>query len=281
MDKPRPESPWRFPLRPDVVEKARRLVEAGHAGRTVANARAGLRALLSACGPQHVVSACLLACVAHAPARAQPSYALASSAAERGMAAPQLAARLAAWRQMIEASRLLGDDQKLDAVNGFFNRSHLFASDREVWGSEDHWATPAEFMERGRGDCEDFAIAKYVTLRMLGFDAQRLRLMYVRADVAAGKPIAHMVVGVYDVPGAEPRILDNMIDSIRPLSLRADLSVVYSFNTRGLWLGGEQASAADPNTRLGRWRGVIERMRRERMLAWSPSLLNPQLAAAQ
>jgi predicted transglutaminase-like cysteine proteinase len=261
-----------------VLDVLRHLLDAPQSVSTVRRAPARLRALLSACRKHHVVSACVLACLAHTPARAQTAYGLPSSERPQGFAA-QIANRLGEWRQMIEASRFLADSEKIEAVNRFFNRSLLFANDSAVWGSPDHWATPMEFMERGRGDCEDFAIAKFVSLRMLGLGAERLRLVYVHADVGGGKPIAHMVVAFYERPGTEPVLLDNMIDSVRPVSLRTDLSVVYSFNTRGLWLGTGKASAANPNSRLSRWRGLVQRMRTEGMLAWSTSLLTAQVAS--
>lgn len=245
-----------------------------------ADAPARLRGLLSAIRPQQLVSACLVLLLCQVPVRAQPAYGVASvDRAPRP--APSLSNVIAAWRHLIEASRDLPDPEKVAAVNRFFNRTLLFAEDEAVWGTKDHWATPMEFMGRGRGDCEDFAIAKYVTLRMLGLSPHSLRLMYVHANTGAGKPIAHMVLGYYPKAGEEPQVLDNMIDSVRPLSARPDLALVYSFNTRGLWIAGEPASAANPTSRLSRWRGVLQRMLGEGTLAlWSPSQLGELSAQA-
>ena len=52
-------------------------------------------------------------------------------------------------------------------MNRFFNNIR-FRSDQKTWGKEDYWALPREFLNRGIGDCEDYAIAKYITLRRLG-----------------------------------------------------------------------------------------------------------------
>jgi predicted transglutaminase-like cysteine proteinase len=168
-----------------------------------------------------------------------------------------------AWRRLIEESRDLPDNDKLNKVNAFFNRRILFQDDIVVWQQTDYWATPLEFMGRGAGDCEDFTIAKYVTLQMLGVGNERLRLIYVRAKSGATVSIAHMVLGFYTQPTEEPLILDNLISSIRPASQRPDLAPVFSFNSDGLGVGGATASAADPTTRLSRWRDVLERMRQE------------------
>jgi predicted transglutaminase-like cysteine proteinase len=156
----------------------------------------------------------------------------------------------------------LPENDKLNKVNTFFNRRILYKSDMEVYKVEDYWATPLEFMGHGAGDCEDFAIAKYMTLRILGIPNERLRLIYVRYQSGGTPPIAHMVLGFYAQPTEEPVILDNMVTSVRPASMRPDLSPVYSFNSDGLWVGGATTST-DPTTRLSRWRDVLERMHQD------------------
>ncbi len=175
----------------------------------------------------------------------------------------QAAANIVAWRKLIEETRELPDQDKLNKVNTFFNRRVLYQTDMQVWQQEDYWATPLEFMGRGAGDCEDFSIAKYITLQMLGISNEHLRLSYVRYKVGATPPIAHMVLGYYPEPTSEPYILDNMISSVRLASMRSDLAPVFSFNSDGLWVGGATASSADPTARLSRWRDVLDRMRQD------------------
>lgn len=170
---------------------------------------------------------------------------------------------IVAWRRLIEESRVLSNNDKLNKVNTFFNRRILFKTDMEVYKQEDYWATPLEFMGNGAGDCEDFVIAKYMTLQMLGIGNEHLRLIYVRYKVGSTAPIAHMVLGYYPKPNEEPLILDNLISSVRPASMRTDLTPVFSFNSEGLWVGGATASAADPTARLSQWRNVLVRMREE------------------
>ena len=168
-----------------------------------------------------------------------------------------------AWRRLMDESRALPDTDKLNRLNAFFNRRILFQTDWEVWGQEDYWATPLEFMGKGAGDCEDFVIAKYMTLKMLGIGNDRLRLIYVLAKCGSTASVAHMVLGFYAQPTGEPLILDNLITSVRAASQRSDLVPVFSFNSDGLWVGGSATSAADPTTRLSRWRDVLERMRQD------------------
>jgi predicted transglutaminase-like cysteine proteinase len=175
----------------------------------------------------------------------------------------QAAANIIAWRKLIEEARDLPDQDKLNKVNTFFNRRVLYQTDLQVWQQEDYWATPLEFMGRGAGDCEDFSIAKYITLQMMGIKNEHLRLSYVRYKVGATPPIAHMVLGYYPEPTSEPLILDNMISSVRLASMRTDLAPVFSFNSDGLWVGGAATSSADPTARLSRWRDVLDRMRQD------------------
>lgn len=171
-----------------------------------------------------------------------------------------------AWRAMMTEGIPLSEAEKLAHVNNFFNRRMLFESDAVVWQQDDYWATPLEFMGKTAGDCEDFSIAKYITLLHMGVPNAKLRMIYVRARIGGAgstKSEAHMVLGYYANPAEEPMVLDNLITNIRPASSRPDLLPVFSFNNEGLWVSGSATSSADPTARLSRWRDVLERMRQE------------------
>ena len=154
------------------------------------------------------------------------------------------------------------EESRLRAVNGFFNRSVQYRDDREIWGQIDYWASPLESLARGQADCEDYAIAKYFSLLASGVPGVKMRLVYVRAQLA-GSIQAHMVLAYYPQPDAEPLILDNLITDIRPASRRPDLAPVFSFNAEGLWQGVTGASAGDPVARLSRWREVLAKAKAE------------------
>ena len=173
-------------------------------------------------------------------------------------------ALVADWRRMLQDADAQPEQARLERVNSFFNRRIRFDDDALIWKTNDYWATPLETMGRKAGDCEDFAIAKYVSLRLLGVPADKLRLIYVRAQIGGpSSPIsqAHMVVGYFPTPDAEPLVLDNLIGEIRPAARRPDLFPVFSFNDAGLWVAGAQQSSADPTARLSRWRDALQRMR--------------------
>jgi predicted transglutaminase-like cysteine proteinase len=173
---------------------------------------------------------------------------------------------VAAWRRMMLEAQALPALEQLGRVNAFFNRNIAFDDDNIIWKQQDYWATPLETLARGAGDCEDFSIAKYMTLRLLGMPAERLKLIYVRARIGGeGSTVtqAHMVVGYFAEPGGEPLVLDNLIRDIRPAARRPDLFPVFSFDSEGLWVGNSTTSAADPTARLSRWRDALFRMQRE------------------
>lgn len=143
--------------------------------------------------------------------------------------------RIREWHQLmrdLKAQPQLADKDKLKAVNDFFNRID-WVSDLQHWGQEDYWATPVETLNTNGGDCEDFSIGKFFSLKAAGIPAERLRIHYVKA---LDYNQAHMVLAYYASPGAEPLILDNIDKVIKPASQRQDLLPIYSFDVDGLWL---------------------------------------------
>jgi predicted transglutaminase-like cysteine proteinase len=154
--------------------------------------------------------------------------------------------------------------EKLTQINNFFNQKILFAEDADIWGQSDYWATPLEFVGIGAGDCEDFSISKYVLLKAAGVPNEKLRLTYVRAELVENgiKRIrAHMVLSYYATPQSEPMILDNLVPQISEASSRKDLSPVFSFNDKGLWVGNNTKPKSDSQSNLSKWRDVLTRMR--------------------
>lgn len=176
------------------------------------------------------------------------------------------AASVTAWRDLLASSTGQPDAVKLKRVNDFFNRRVRFGEDRDIWGVEDYWATPLEVLGRSEGDCEDFAISKYMTLKLLGVAPDKMRLAYVKARLAGPQSSivqAHMVLSYYPAPEDEPLILDNLISDIRPASRRPDLTTVFGFNTEGLWVGGAAPRAGASPQRLSKWQAVLAKMREE------------------
>lgn len=166
--------------------------------------------------------------------------------------------RVDTWRKEIAKHQNAPERDKLTEINRFFNQLY-FVNDIDLWGKNDYWATPLEFLGSNAGDCEDFTIAKYFSLLELGIDDKKLRLVYVKA-IELNQ--FHMVLAYYSTPNAEPLILDNINPEIKPASTRRDLLPIYSFNGKNLWLmKSKNGQLAGDSSRLSLWNDLRERER--------------------
>lgn len=172
--------------------------------------------------------------------------------------------RIESWQRMLEAPEDTSEDEKLELVNRFFNQTR-FKSDIDHWGQEDYWATPVELLATNGGDCEDYSIAKYFTLRELGIPDEKLRITYVKALQLNQ---AHMVLAYYSEPDTEPLILDNLTTDIKVGSQRSDLYPIYSFNGEGLWLSRQRGlgKRVGHSDRLNRWTELNARMLKDQQI---------------
>ncbi|HJV69318.1 transglutaminase-like cysteine peptidase [Ideonella sp.] len=174
-----------------------------------------------------------------------------------------------ALRMVMAAARTQGERGRIDAINTFYNRHLRYGDDMDTWGEVDYWASPLEALQRGLADCEDYAIAKYVTLAAVGVPQRKLRMVYVRLikaatpDVPGGLVQPHMVLAYYPSPDAEPLLLDNLVDEVVQVDARPELQPVFSFNTEGLWegVGRVEIAGAGPVERLSRWRDALSKAR--------------------
>ena len=163
-----------------------------------------------------------------------------------------------AYDNLIRSATGRPDSDALAPVNRFFNDRIRYASDFETWGTGEYWATPDELMEKGQGDCEDFAVAKFFTLKWIGVDEDKLNLVYCR--IAPGdRP--HVTVG-YLADADAPLILDSVTEEILPAHERADLNLIMGFNSRGIWVfkGGVRHFVSTSAKRVRPWRELQKRM---------------------
>lgn len=180
-----------------------------------------------------------------------------------GAAATQ--AKFEPWQNLIASLQHRAETEKLKQVNDFLNRVIRYGEDAAIWQNNDYWATPLESIGRSLGDCEDYAIAKYFTLRAVGVPDDKLRFIYVRALVvgpAGSANQAHMVLAYFPRPDVMPLILDNMDPEIKPANERPDLTPVFSFNMRGVFAGPDNRPSSSVD-RLSRWKDLILRMQAE------------------
>ncbi|RXK12496.1 hypothetical protein CP965_07885 [Halarcobacter mediterraneus] len=134
-------------------------------------------------------------------------------------------------KKYIELKKNIKDfsiEKKLNYVNTFYNKI-LPIQDSQKYLSDDYWATPKEFMIEGKGDCEDYAIAKYFTLLEIGIKKEKLFLTIVKVK---GKTNYHMVLSYLENKNSIPLILDNLSFKVLPFDKRKDLIPEVIFNEK-------------------------------------------------
>ncbi len=133
-----------------------------------------------------------------------------------------------AWRAFVAAAARVDGRARLAAVNDAVN-GRRYVVDAVNWGRGDYWASPIEFLRKS-GDCEDFALAKYMALRALGVPARDMRVV-VLDDLRLG--ITHAVLAVR-LDGAF-HVLDNQLPGIVPAAAIAHYRPIYAVNEDGWW----------------------------------------------
>lgn len=167
--------------------------------------------------------------------------------------------RVEQWHELLQEGQTESDWVRVNKVNKFFNDSIAYQSDIAHWKQTDYWATPIETLGTGAGDCEDYAIAKYVSLRAMGVPDSKLRIMYVRA-LSVNEP--HMVLIYMESEDKVPLVLDNLIKKVQPATRRPDLKPIYGFNAEGLWLAKAQGLGRKVEGKTGgsNWQDLLNRI---------------------
>ena len=132
------------------------------------------------------------------------------------------------WMKFLDG--LKGKDivTQIREINDYMNRAP-YVTDPVNWGMKDFWATPGEFMAKF-GDCEDYAIAKYMSLRYLGYLEKDLRVVAVK-DL--NLKIGHAILVVYYQ--GKPYVLDNQVKNVIPAAKIKHYLPVFSINSKAWW----------------------------------------------
>jgi predicted transglutaminase-like cysteine proteinase len=133
------------------------------------------------------------------------------------------------WNTLIAGLKGKPLGLQLREVNDFIN-AQRYVLDKDNWTDPDYWATPSEFLKKS-GDCEDFAIAKYMALKALGVPIENMRVA-VMWDSNTKSGHAALVIYVDD----EAFLLDNLIASVVRTGTVDHYLAVYSINETGWWL---------------------------------------------
>lgn len=133
------------------------------------------------------------------------------------------------WKGFLASLRGAGPLAKIEAVNHYLNRRRYILDPRN-YGVPDYWATPNQFLSRN-GDCEDYAIAKYFSLRALGIEAESMRIVVLQ-DL--NLQIAHAILVVY--VDNKTLVLDNQISTVVEAQAIHHYRAIYSINEQHWWL---------------------------------------------
>ncbi|MBT5074029.1 MAG: hypothetical protein HOJ34_00550 [Kordiimonadaceae bacterium] len=133
------------------------------------------------------------------------------------------------WRDIIISLKNKSTETKLSTINRHLNQT-AYITDLVNWQQKDYWATLKQFFNKD-GDCEDYAIAKYYSLKELGIPADQMRIVIVEDT---NLNVAHAVLAVY----LEDQIwiLDNQISNIIAQDKIVHYTPLYSINENAWWL---------------------------------------------
>jgi predicted transglutaminase-like cysteine proteinase len=128
--------------------------------------------------------------------------------------------------QIVELGRQRVGRARLGEINRAVNLSIRAASDWTQYGVDDFWSPPLATLEKGAGDCEDYAILKYLALRETGISPDDLRLLIVSYP---RRRTIHVVLAVH--LDEEWLLLDNltmvMVNSLEATQYRPLIALDY------------------------------------------------------
>ena len=141
------------------------------------------------------------------------------------------------------ADSLAGRDQmsRIEAVNAYVNHKVRFVDDRPRFGVADRWSAASETLGSGRGDCEDYAIAKMALLRRAGF-AERDLYLVVLKDLVRRADHAVLVVR----SAGRFLVLDNGTDRVIDSSEIRDYRPILTFTAGRAFTHGYRRDPVQP-----------------------------------
>lgn len=163
----------------------------------------------------------------------------------RRAATAALEGRAGPWQELVTQNRRLDRAAQVRNVNAWVNARIAYTEDLRQYGTADHWASAAQSLTTGRGDCEDYAIAKMQILRALGIAPDSMYLVITRDLVRRAD---HAVLAL-ELDG-ELLVLDNETDQILRSNEIRDYRPVLSFNGAKRWTHGYRTRPAMASLRL-------------------------------
>jgi len=124
---------------------------------------------------------------------------------------------------------------KIEVVNKKVNAAIHYTSDKEQWGVDDVWSAPVDIhgkgsFDTGKGDCEDYALAKYLVFRFLGVNPADMIMVIVHDNFVHED---HAVLVVHE--DGRWLILDNRWDTLyEDKELMPRFRPLLAVNTEGV-----------------------------------------------
>jgi predicted transglutaminase-like cysteine proteinase len=137
------------------------------------------------------------------------------------------------WRALLQEAGGLAPLAAARRVNAEVNSRIAYASDTTLHGVPELWSRAVETIEKGAGDCEDYAILKMWLLARLGVDLDDMSVVVVSSDRLSTQH-AVLALRIDDTIV----ILDNLLPAATPAREIAHYVPVFSVNATGLWLHG-------------------------------------------
>ncbi len=132
------------------------------------------------------------------------------------------------WLVFVETLKDKSKKEQLKAINNFANK-YQYILDIDNWGVSDYWESPGEFLFKS-GDCEDYAIIKYFSLKQLGFKLEDMRIVVLFDN---NLQIYHSVLAVN--LDNEVYILDNQLTNVTRARNIYHYNPIYSINESYWW----------------------------------------------
>ena len=147
----------------------------------------------------------------------------------------------ARWHELVRKVSALEGEARLQAANEGINSLLAYAGDDEIYGVGDYWATLAESMARGRGDCEDIAIAKMWLLNAAGIDLSSMRLVVLKDTL---RNLDHAVLSVFE--NGHQYVLDNTAWKVGRADWMRGYRPIYALSLDQSWIYGVRVPTAPP-----------------------------------
>lgn len=147
---------------------------------------------------------------------------------DTGCGGAYMPCKLKPWKHFLSTLQNKDRISQIRAVNEYANE-HPYITDPANWQQDDYWAAIRQFLIKD-GDCEDYAIAKFFSLKALGFRNDEMRIVVLK-DM--NLKVMHAILVVFE--GGKTWALDNQIKQVVETNRIYHYVPFYSINETHWW----------------------------------------------